>query len=280
MKRETGYSRSVGDDVVALYPEFKKSGIDCLEISPAELQYDTLDMEKIVSAASKAGLRINSFHLRFYPFSTLDISATNEEKRKFAVDYQKKFIRLVSEQGVKLFVIHASGEPISDDDRPARIQAAKKSLCELAEYASLFGSAVAVEDLPRTCLGNCSSELLELVSCDERLRVCFDTNHLLGEKIPDFVRNVGDKIVTTHISDYNFIDERHWLPGEGDIDWNELFDCFDEINYNGPILYEINSAKQGRNIERLRDITPSDIKANHLCLENRISPVTFEITKQ
>ena len=280
MKRETGYSRGVNDEIIVLYPEYKKSGIDCLELSPGGRDFENLDIKKAAASAAEAGLRINSFHLRFGPFELYDVSATDEAKRVFAVEYQKKHIKEASECGIKLFVLHASGEPIAESDRPARIEASKKSLCELAEYAAAFGSTIAVEDLPRTCLGNCSKELLDLVSVDDRLRVCFDTNHLLGEKISDFVRNVGSKIVTTHISDYNFIDERHWLPGEGDIDWNELFDCLDEIGYNGPILYEVNSLKVGHKIERFRDITPSDIKANHLCLENRVRPVTFEISKQ
>ncbi len=280
MKRETGYSRPVGDDIIASYPEFKKSGIDCLELSPRDKEFDEFDAEKVTRKAAEAGLRINSFHLRFGPFELYDVSATDEEKRVFAVEYQKKFIRMMSECGVHLFVIHASGEPIADPDRPARLAASKKSLAELAGYAASFGSTIAVEDLPRTCLGNRSKELLDLVSADDRLRVCFDTNHLLGEKIPDFIRNVGSKIITTHVSDYNFVDERHWLPGEGGIDWNELFDCLDGIGYCGPILYEINPLKVGHKIERSRDITASDVKANHVCLENRVRPVTFEISKQ
>ena len=56
---------------------------------------------------------------------------------------------------------------------------------------------------------------MELISADDRLRVCFDTNHLLKESIIDFIYNVGDKIITTHVSDYARENERHWLPGEG-----------------------------------------------------------------
>ena len=45
--------------------------------------------------------------------------------------------------------------------------------------AQQLGQVIAVEDLPRTCLGRESSEMLELISVNDKLRVCFDTNHLL-----------------------------------------------------------------------------------------------------
>lgn len=272
MKRETGYSRHANDDVIALLGEYKKSGIDCLEITPVAEDYD---LKIIAREAAKAGLRINSYHLPYMPFQMFDISATDEEKRVFTVNYQKNMIKNAADADIGLCVIHPSGKPIADDERPARMAAAKKSLAELAAFAASVGSVIAVEDLPQTCLGRNSGEIAELIAADDRLRVCFDTNHLLREPSSDFIRRVGDKIVTTHVSDYDFIDERHWLPGEGKIDWVALFDQLDEIGYAGPILYEIKDMKQPGIIERYRDVTAADVKANHLCLENRIKPVSL-----
>jgi len=51
---------------------------------------------------------------------------------------------------------------------------------------------------------------------------------------------VGDKIITVHISDYDFVDERHWLPGEGKLDWQRMLKCFEKVGYQGVWLYEIN----------------------------------------
>ncbi|MBO4795021.1 MAG: sugar phosphate isomerase/epimerase [Clostridia bacterium] len=257
------------------YAALHSAGIDCVEISMLDYMYDTLDINEVVRLASGAGVRVRSFHLRFYPFSNIDISNTDEEKRVCAVEYQKSFIKKVSEAGVHIFVIHPSGEPISDEDRPARINAAKRSLKELAEYADKFGSVLAVEDLPRTCLGNCSKELLDLISVDSRLRVTFDVNHLLKETHREFVHAVGKYIVNTHFSDYDFIDERHWMPGEGDINWVELMDLLDEAGYEGAINYEINRDKEARFLTRERKIEYTDIKKNHASLESRSPIETF-----
>ena len=70
------------------------------------------------------------------------------------------------------------------------------------------------------------------------MKVCFDSNHLLQEQGDSFILAVGDKIVTTHISDYDFVNERHLLPGELDIDWEEYMDLGSDYEGMQKILCE------------------------------------------
>ena len=251
------------------FKAYKAAGIDCLEISPAESQYDSLDIGRFKSLADEYGVALRSFHLRFCDFENYDISNTNEASRRYVIEYHKKFIRDCSNVGIKIFVIHASGEPIEGSDRAGRIECAKKSLCELAAFAETHGVVIAVENLPRTCLGNTSKELLDIVSCDERLRICFDTNHLLSEDHDSFLYAISAKLVTTHFSDYDFINERHWLPGEGDINWKALMNTLDEVGYTGPVVYELPLTATLKTLTRPRELTPVDIKQNHKELESR-----------
>ena len=160
-----------------------------------------------------------------------------------------------------MFIIHPSGEPIDESDRPTRMATAKASLKKLAEYGDTVGAVFAVEDLPRTCLGNSSAEILELISVHGSLRVCFDTNHLLGEDNISFVEKVATKIITTHVSDYDFVDEKHWLPGEGGIDWHSLYTALKNNGYDGPWLYEI-GFKSPSTLKRTRELTCRDIADN------------------
>ena len=102
------------------------------------------------------------------------------------------------------------------------MECAKRTLAALADFAAQFNAVIAVENLPRTCLGRDSKDILELLSAHDALRVCYDTNHLLGEDAVRFIEAVGDKIITTHVSDYDFLNERHWLPGEGKVNWQEI----------------------------------------------------------
>ena len=268
LKRKTGMSQNAAIGCEE-FKAYKAAGIDCLEISPSENQYDSLDIDRIKSLSDEYGVELRSFHLRFCNFENYDISNTDEAARRYVLDYHKKFIHDCSKVGIKIFVLHSSGEPILNTDRKNRIECAKESLCELAEYAEACNAVIAVENLPRTCLGNNSRELLEIVSCDDRLKICFDTNHLLSEEHIDFLNAVSSKLVTTHFSDYDFINERHWLPGEGDINWKVLMDMLDKVNYHGPVVYELPMAATLKTLTRPRDLTPADIRLNHYELESR-----------
>ncbi|MBQ7792368.1 MAG: sugar phosphate isomerase/epimerase [Clostridia bacterium] len=88
--------------------------------------------------------------------------------------------------------------------------------------------------------------------------MCFDTNHLSKQKNEDFVTAVGDKIVTLHVSDYDYIDEKHWLPGGGDINWVRLMDAIDNADYAGPLMYELYRVK-GKDT---RPVTPEEFVRN------------------
>ena len=173
----------------------------------------------------------------------------------------KSDIAKASDIGIDKFVVHPSCEPIADELRAEFIKNSQESLNELAEFAHLRGAVIAVENLPRTCLGRDSKEMLELISVNDKLRVCFDTNHVLKENVVDFVKNVKDKIVTLHVSDCDFVNERHWLPGEGKVDWPELTTALKEINYNGVWMYEI-GLKTPDSIKRERDLTFVDFVHN------------------
>lgn len=244
-----------------LFKEYAEAGIDCIEISVGLDAADELDWPSLFSWSQKYGVELWSFHLPFSPFYRMDISSPDEELRQKSVDKCADYIMKVSDFGVKVFVIHASGEPIDEERRPEYMAQAKKSLKTLAEVADKCMVTIAVEDLPRTCLGRNSSDMLELVSADDRLKICFDTNHLLGEDIKEFIEKVGDKLITTHISDYDFVNERHWLAGEGDINWNELYETLLKVGYKGPWLYEL-GFDAPKSIMRDRDLTCADFSSN------------------
>ena len=176
---------------------------------------------------------------------------------------KSEWIKKAADAGFKYAVVHPSNEPISDENRPIAMLSAKRSIAELSEVAKNEGIVLAVETLPRSCLGNCSSEILELLSLAPDAKVCFDTNHLMNEDPSDFIKKVSDKIATMHISDYDFIDEKHWLPGEGLVDWKKLMDAHDEIGYEGAMIYEV--PRPGfamKTIERERNLVPADYRRN------------------
>jgi sugar phosphate isomerase/epimerase len=141
----------------------------------------------------------------------------------------------------KKLVIHGSYEisrPIPAAERQARIAASRKSLAALAGKAKTLNAQLALECLPRSCLGNTSQEIQILADGIPSLGICLDTNHLLQEKNEDFISAIGSRIVTLHISDYDRSDEKHWLPGQGVNDWNAIVKTLQDKGYRGPFLFE------------------------------------------
>ena len=235
------------------------ASVDAVELSNGQKSAaDLIDFPALKAYADEFGITLWSFHLAFAPFSDIDIS--QPEIADSTVAYSCEMIDKAAAVGIRTFVIHPSGEPIREEDRPMRLACAKTSLARLAAYAAQYGAVIAVEDLPRTCLGRDSSDILELISAHPALRVCFDTNHLLREPIVDFIRACGDRIVTLHVSDYDFINERHWLPGEGQIPWGEVYDALCAVGYDGYFLYEVSLNESDWTIERPRRLTFADMR--------------------
>lgn len=252
-----------------LFAAYRDAGIDAMEISVRDHLYGALDYAELASLSKEFGVELCSFHLPFSPFEELDISKPS--LAKYSVSYLSSLIERATSIGIPMIVIHASGEPIGEEERATRMRCAKESLATLAELASTHGATLAVEDLPRTCLGRDSGDILALLEAHPSLRVCFDTNHLLGEDATAFIARVGDRIVTTHVSDYDFKNERHWLPGEGDVDWQRILDALGTVGYRGVWMYEL-GLRASATVTRARDLTYGDLAENARALFDGRTP--------
>src|SRR5690606_16520622 len=192
----------------------------------------------IKSKSDSAGIEVRSVHL---PFGrTLDISSLNDEDRLTTIEEHKRLMALLQPLSIKVYVIHGSFEPILDEEREERLARSIDALRILTEEVKQYGAELALEVLPRTCLANTSDEILRILGeGGNGLRGCFDSNHMLQESPQDFVAKVGDAITTVHISDFDFVDEKHWIPGRGQIDWNAVIAELEAIGYQGPWMYEV-----------------------------------------
>ena len=252
----------------AAFIDMKNSGINVIEIARSD--YNGFDYAAVKALSDKYGVGLWTLHLPYMPFEIIDISSTDEAIRRGTLEIFDDIIARAAYIGIDKFVVHPSGEPIAEPDRDERMKRSMQSLDYLAERAAECGAEIAVEDLPRTCLGRNSDEILRLISVNDKLRVCFDVNHLLCEETCKFAEKVGEKIITLHISDYDFVDEKHWLPGEGDISWQELLRALKNIDYNGAWMYEV-SFEPSNNIDR-RILTYSDFYNNAVTLFNGVTP--------
>lgn len=252
-----------------LFENYKKAGIECMEVARPQEEYLIADYKAIKKIADEYGIELWSFHLPFKPFNWIDISTSDSEWRKKSVAYQAEILKKAADAGLDKFVLHSGGitKRETQEEVDERLNRACESYAEMAEIADREGAVICVENLPPVCVGKDIAEVKKLLSADDRLRVCFDTNHLLPGDAGEFIRAIGDKIITMHVSDYDFVNERHWFPGEGKLDFQSILSALKDIDYKGPWLYEVRFGTPGM---RERLLTCDDFARNaHEIFENK-----------
>ena len=193
-------------------------------------------VQPLADAVLSEGNYLWSVHLPFG--GGWDAAHFNEKDRADAVRGYKRIIDLTACWHPSVYVLHGCLEPVSDEQREARLLHSIESIKELDAYAKKYGAQIALEDLPRSCLGNCTAEMERMVSATG-VKVCFDVNHLLCDSHEKFLDALQNEIITTHLSDYDGEDERHWLPNEGIVPWKLIFERLESVGYNGPYLFEL-----------------------------------------
>ena len=229
------------------YKAFAQAGIKKLEVSYGIQYIHDIDYiakhKEYKKYADDAGVELYSFHLPFN--GDYHIADRNLERRTRTIEECKKYIEIAAEDGAKTIVVHPSSEPIAEENRAKELELSLDGINQLLEACKKNGTTLCVEDLPRTCLLNCSFEALTYLHTFPELQLCFDTNHLLMQTNEDFLNDLLDngmkgRIGTLHVSDYDFVDERHVLPGcgVGTNDWSMILSKLEELDYKGVFMYE------------------------------------------
>jgi len=189
---------------------------------------------------------VRSLHAPYCP--ERDISVLDEESRRRAVAHFEATFELSAELEIDLVVLHASQEPLAADRRPARCVQARRSLDCLASRARSLGLRLAVETMPPEWLPAGLDEIAALTRDldGDTIGFCLDTNHanLTGD-LPAIIRALGPRLWNVHISDNDGVQQRHWLPFRGVIDWPALVSSLAAVRYAGPLVYELDPHPAG-----------------------------------
>lgn len=80
----------------------------------------------------------------------------------------------------------------------------------------------------------------------DHFTICMDTGHsnkavLYGQpSSADVIRRLGKNITVLHLNDNNKLKDQHKIPMTGDLDWNDIMDALEEIEYEGYYNMELN----------------------------------------
>lgn len=192
---------------------------------------------------------MSSMHLPF-GLEYWDPAALDESRRKESVEHYLRLLRDHADMLAPMATFHASLEPPLSE-HPRRLDQACRTIEDLLPTAREYGFRLNVESLPRTCLGNTPEELWKIVSRfdPEDVGICFDVNHLMSRyrDLPEIVTQLSSRIHAFHISDYDGVDEMHWFPGQGIIDWPEVMKRIRMIEHNVLLIMEPDFQLNGDN---------------------------------
>ncbi len=224
---------------------FAQAGFEAAEFCFVSNYHDRVDLsihapylKEAYPLIKDSGLRIQAYHIPFGIY--WDISSPDETIRKNAVVANSAMIELVADLEGENVVIHPSFEPIEEADRLSHIIACQQSLVELAPIAQKAGKKIALENLPRTCLGRTSQEMETITKSGTLCGVCMDTTHMFHETPAQFLQRCGDYVINTHLSDYVLNqNECHFVPGVGDLNWKQIVEGLKEHGYQGTHNFEV-----------------------------------------
>jgi len=179
------------------------------------------DMPQMVE---DAGLVLENIHVPFNDSN--DLWSEDTDARKNIVRKHVEWLNDCARLNIPLMVMHI----IEGEDPPAPNKYGIESMSYLARAAEDLGVKIAVENTHR--YDSVIFLLSEIKS--KHMGFCYDSSHarLRQHKNGLLLKDYGGRLFATHLSDNDGLFDRHWLPGNGIINWDELMASFPE-DYEG-----------------------------------------------
>ena len=239
-----GYKLDVAG-IEKAYKEMKEAGINKIEFGVPGVMYvdDSMKMfKKALKLAKKHKMTINTFHLP-YSADWIDLACPWPNDRKEIIKWTKKLLKTLDKYNPKAYIFHPGGKGVKPENRDKFMEYLIESVNELASSTSV---PICIENMVLGNMTNGLEQIKEYADKCEKGYVVIDTNHFLKDRPEDAILAIGaEKIKALHISDNDFVYERHMMPGEGLNDWNKIIGALEQIGYKGSFNYELSMGKYG-----------------------------------
>ena len=120
------------------------------------------------------------------------------------------------------------------------VKIATETLADMDEgpYCDFFGNADAFE--------KGYNDICAIEGAKDYFTICVDTGHVNkatkfnnNPSPADVIRRLGKNVTVLHLNDNNTFRDQHKIPMTGDIDWKDVLDALDEIDYQGNYNMEL-----------------------------------------
>ncbi|MFL7808157.1 MAG: cobamide remodeling phosphodiesterase CbiR [Anaerolineae bacterium] len=216
----------------------------------------TLDLQAIYSQVFDAGFYESVAELQrelgfvctvHLPFLWVEPASLNEAIRQASVDCLRQAVEITRAVDVRAYVLHlwgfSTGQVLSQLREPVQRQALLGALLAQANRSlSALCDIVEPEDL---CVENLEDSLFDLalpIIEQHRVSICLDVGHLAlqGGDALAFLGLHGDRIREIHLHDAKPARD-HLALGQGQIDHAALLEKLAEVEYQGPVILEVNT---------------------------------------
>ena len=245
------HARRLSHDHLA---EVVAHGFDTVEIIATRSHVDYHDpavLDAVAGWLTAEGLRLHSLHAPVMErndgtwINPLSIASADGAARAQAVRETGAALDLARRVPVSVLVVHPGlQDSLLSPSVQNSLDAAMRSIEEIADIASPLGVRVALEVIP-----NAMSTAEALVNLLDRLDmpevgVCLDFGHahMQGDVI-DAIETLSGVLVATHVHDNHGRRDEHLVPFEGTIDWAGALAALQKIGYDGTLMLELAGAE-------------------------------------
>lgn len=205
---------------------------------------------KIRTALERCDIDAATLHT---PLTGVNIASPNAGLREDSVRRIAESIRFAADIGARTAIVHPTGKPGPDEPQytlettGATMEIAFDSVGSLVKIAQEAGIRIALENLSGAglvCRPLESMQELRAFICAfpaEEVGLCLDTGHarISGLDPAGQARIGSDRLWALHIQDVDGVKDRHWVPGQGIIDWTALGQALSDIGFNGDWTIEV-----------------------------------------
>jgi sugar phosphate isomerase/epimerase len=238
-------------DIAEALPLIKEAGFGLIEVwagPDKNGEYNHFNwrqkhkVQALCDLLKKLDIKVSSLHA---PFSDdLDISSSNELKRKVAVNEVLRTLEILKQLGGQYLVLHPASTGSSPKDRDKLYKQSRKSIEDVFRCMSGMELKLAVENQLPHILGGDIRTLLSLIEGlpAKDVGICYDSSHANlygGYPVENSFKDLAERIMTVHISDNNCTYDDHLMPGDGKINWQSFVEAMAQSGYKGEFMLEV-----------------------------------------
>ncbi|MDO9490674.1 sugar phosphate isomerase/epimerase [Acetobacterium sp.] len=196
-----------------------------------ELEPWAIRKEDFPEIVRKNGLEITNIHAPFIGYNDIWESSRMEIQPK--LQRFKDYLKDCHAFEIPAMVVHTCD---LDEFQPD-LDKGLAFFSELADAAEKYDVDLAVENVSRQHL---LTFLLEQIDAP-RFGMCYDSSHdfLEEQNRGRILKKYKQRIKALHLSDNDFNEDRHWIPGEGSIPLNEVMAEILTVPTINTISYEV-----------------------------------------